>query len=417
VLSASTSTYPGALEEVRHELVRRLRARGSEIEEVIFAHVRTMSEPPDDTEHAEYIAGLHAAVVGALDFVFTSIALGEESLTAIPAVAAAQARRAARTGVSLDTVLRRYAAGERHLVEFIIEEAGDVPNDVLRHLLRLHGLQVDRFMKAVAAEYMDELDKAARSPERRLLESVEKLLGGEPVDASKLDYELEARWHLGIVAMGVNAIRAVKDLAETLGRRLLFVQRGEHTVWAWLGGSCRLSGADIERSLLKDNYLDVSLAIGEPARDLDGWRLTHRQAQAAVWVALRKPQRLTRYADDLLLAAVLRDDVLAKSLMDVYFLPLCSQRDGGVVSRETLRAYFSSGRNAATAAAFLRVDRHTVQRRLRKIEERLGRLLDTCYAELEIALRLDELDTVNADRLALNTHPAIPRTDRMPQRA
>jgi hypothetical protein len=46
------------------------------------------------------------------------------------------------------------------------------------------------------------------------------------------------------------------------------------------------------------------------------------------------------------------------------------------------------------------VDRHTVQRRLRKIEERLGRLLHTCLAELEVALRLQELgETADADRL------------------
>ena len=53
-----------------------------------------------------------------------------------------------------------------------------------------------------------------------------------------------------------------------------------------------------------------------------------------------------------------------------------------LVLRETLRAYFAAGFNAATAAAALEVDRHTVQRRLRKVEEALGRLLHTCHAEL-----------------------------------
>jgi DNA-binding PucR family transcriptional regulator len=38
------------------------------------------------------------------------------------------------------------------------------------------------------------------------------------------------------------------------------------------------------------------------------------------------------------------------------------------------------------------VDRHTVQRRLRKVEEALGRLLHSCHAELEVALVLEELD-------------------------
>ena len=61
------------------------------------------------------------------------------------------------------------------------------------------------------------------------------------------------------------------------------------------------------------------------------------------------------------------------------------------MSRKTLRAYFAAGRNAATAAAALGVDRHTVERRLNSIETRLGRQLHTCHAELEVALRLEEL--------------------------
>ena len=55
---------------------------------------------------------------------------------------------------------------------------------------------------------------------------------------------------------------------------------------------------------------DVSVAVGEPRSGLDGWRLTHREAQAAQEVMLRKPQRLTRARDVILLAAVLRDEAL-----------------------------------------------------------------------------------------------------------
>jgi DNA-binding PucR family transcriptional regulator len=123
---------------------------------------------------------------------------------------------------------------------------------------------------------------------------------------------------------------------------------------------------------------------------IDGWRLTHRQAQAALLVAQRRPQMLTRYADVSLIAAVLSDRELERSLVAVHLAPLDGQKDS-VVSRETLRAYFAAGCNAATAAAALRVDRHTVERRLHAIETRLGRLLNTCRAELEVALRVEEL--------------------------
>lgn len=380
-----------SLEDVRDELVRRLRVRRVEIQEAIFARVRALSQPGHGDEQAEYIAGLRVAVVEALDYAITSIEQGEELSAPIPAAAAAQARRAARSGVSLDTVLRRYAAGDRQMVEFIVEDADDYPSSELRHVLRIHGLQVDRFMESVAAEYVDELERATRSPQQRLVECIDRLLMGEPVDTTKWDYALGGRWHVGMIAVGDEAGRVLRELADTLRCELLTIERGGNAHWAWLGSRDRVPTCDVVRAGAPRGSVAVSLAIGEPAKGLDGWRLTHRQAQAALWVALREPQRIARYADDLLVAAALRDDMLARSLLELYFLPLDEKGDGGAILCETLNAYFAAGRNAATAAAALGVDRHTVQRRLRRVEERIGRMLHTCYAELEVALRLQQL--------------------------
>lgn len=80
--------------------------------------------------------------------------------------------------------------------------------------------------------------------------------------------------------------------------------------------------------------------------------------------------------------------------MQIYLSPLDGQRDGGRLARNTLREYFAAGRNASSAAAALGVARHTVQNRLRTVEQDLGRALHTCTAELEVALRLDELGEV-----------------------
>jgi DNA-binding PucR family transcriptional regulator len=182
-------------------------------------------------------------------------------------------------------------------------------------------------------------------------------------------------------------------LAAGLDSQVLVVPRGSGIVWAWLGARRPLAVPDIEQLLSDGVAGDAALAVGEPRKGLDGWRLTHREAQAAQEVMLRKPQRLTRARDVILLAAVLRDDALAKSLVETYLAPLEGHGDSGAVLRETLRAYFSAGLNAATAAAALAVDRHTVQRRLRKVEEALGRLLPDCHAELVVALSLEELET------------------------
>ena len=119
--------------------------------------------------------------------------------------------------------------------------------------------------------------------------------------------------------------------------------------------------------------------------------MTHRQAQAALLVALRKPQQLTRYSDVALLAATLQDETLMRSLRDMYLSPLENPGSAGAVLRHTLRAYLAAECNASSTAAVLRVVRSTVENRLRTIEERLGRSLHPCPPELEIALHLDNL--------------------------
>jgi sugar diacid utilization regulator len=218
------------------------------------------------------------------------------------------------------------------------------------------------------------------------------LAGDASLDAAELDYEFAA-WHLGLVITGARADVAARTLAAGLSRQVLVVVRGDDSVWAWLGGHERLAVEDVERYLSAGVLGDVSLAAGEPRQGLEGWRLTHHEAQAARLVMLRHPQPLTRACDVVLLAAVLRDDPMADSLRATYLAPLDEHGDSGLVLRETLRAYFAAGFNAATAAAAMEVDRHTVQRRLRKVEEALGRLLHTCHAELQVALSLEELDS------------------------
>jgi len=106
-------------------------------------------------------------------------------------------------------------------------------------------------------------------------------------------------------------------------------------------------------------------------------------------VAERRGVTVARYADVAIEAATLRDDLLAKSLRQLYLEPLEQMRDGGKDARETLRAYFAAERNVSSTAAALGVDRRTVRNRIRAIEELLGRPLNVIAADLEIALRSD----------------------------
>jgi hypothetical protein len=377
-------------------VVKRLDSRRMELEEAIFARFRDGLQDSPSWEDAEYVAGLRAAVTAAVGYGLRGIAEGEGCVAPIPTEVVAQARRAARTGVSLDTVLRRYMVGHTLLEDFFMEEAdrGDSSGQkgAARLLLRAQASLLDRLLDAITREYRDELQRAGQSPQRRRVERVRELLAGAEPDTADLGYDLD-RWHLAMIATGTGAAQTVRGLATTTNRQSLNVSYDEGTVWAWLGGQRKLTVTDVESVLSDEEPAGVVLAVGEPAQGIDGWRLTHRQAQAALLVALRtpKPQRLTRYADVALLALALRDEELAKSLIKIFLSPLDTQRDGGTMLRETLRAYYAAGHNVKMAAAALGVERRTVAYRLQKAEECLGRRLDTHHAELEVALRLELL--------------------------
>lgn len=288
----------------------------------------------------------------------------------------------------------REVAGSALLGDFLTRgaEHGDVAGQgaVLRDLLSAQAAVLERLMAGIAGRHAHEPERVGRSSEQRLFERVRRLLAGGACDTAELGYELDG-WHVGLIATGPTAAESLCGLAAGVGRRLLCVSPGDDTAWGWIGGQRPLAAGDIECALAGNERLNASLACGEPAHGIDGWRLTHRQAQAALRVASQRPRLLTRYADVALLASMLQDDALAGSLVQIYLAPLGERSNGGAVLRETLRAYFAAERNASSAACALGVARHTVEKRLRSIEEKLGHTLRTRQAELEVALRLEEL--------------------------
>jgi len=380
--------------EIRRSLVGRLRARRAEIEQAALTRVHSVSGTEDSDP--EYLDGLRAAVSAALDYGIEALERSEDRPAPIPTALLSQARLAARHGVRLDTVLRRYLAGHTLLGDFLIEESGrgaPLNGESLKGMLRVQGVVLDRLIAAVSEEYAREAKARPGSAEQRLAQLVQRLLEGQRLDTSEVAYDFEAL-HQGAVAEGPGADEWLRGLAEALDLRILLLPRAEQVAWAWLAGRRPLEREELEQAISGVSPARPRLAFGEPGEGLGGWRLTHRQARAALPVARRSPEAFVRYADVALLAAILQDDLLHASLRQLYLAPLEGERDGGQVLRETLRAYLAAERNVTSAAAALGIKRHTVTNRLRVAEARISRRLDTCSAELEVALHLDELDTL-----------------------
>jgi DNA-binding PucR family transcriptional regulator len=379
------------VKEVRAALASRLGERLPELQGAIATRVYAISDPREVADTG-YLERLDAALAAAIDHRLAVLEAGERHAPAAPPVLLAQARLDARDGVSLDTVLRRYFAGNALFGDFLVEEAerAEVPSSTLRRLLGAQATLGDRLLAAVSAEYAREAKSRPRSAAERRRECVKSLLAGELVDRTELGYDLDAR-HLALMVKGEGAQELMRGLAATLDRRLLAVRREEEPIWAgWLGGQRPLA-AEEALSALADLVPDrVFVTVGEPSEGLSGWRFSHLQAKAALPIAERRGQPVLRYADVALLASITRDDLIAGTLRQLYLTPLETARDGGKVARETLRAYFAAERNISSTAAALGVDRRTVRNRIRAIEELLGFPLNASATDVEIALRLDD---------------------------
>lgn len=376
--------------EVRGELSTRLRRRQLEIEKAVLDRVVEV-EIPEAVEDAEYVVGLRGAVSEAVNYALSGIETGEVPASAIPLAASAQARRAARNGVPLDAALRRYHAGDRVLYEVILGEARDLPCEVLQDILRDHGPLVDHLTAGIAAEYMHEVERISRSPAQRLSELVKKLLAGQTGREAGIGYLLEG-WHIGVIVRGPKADGVVQRIGNALGRLVLCVPAGDpDTFWAWFGGPRPLKTGDLDALLARELPEGVSVALGEPRKGLDGWRLTHREAQIALRVALHRPRHITKCRHVLLLAAMVHDQHVAAALIATYLLPLEGRAQHGQTLRRTLRTYFKTGQNAASTANALKVARNTVERHLRTVELRVGQNLDACCTQIQVALWAEEL--------------------------
>lgn len=381
-----SKTSEESLEPILLEIADRLRRRAPEIKKALITRFHDLSESLEVTAEIEYLVPTTANEV--VDYMISAIEQGESWQLSLPPTVLTMLRQAARDGVPLDEMLRIYSGCYNLMSEFLTQEVVHVPRETLRYMLAVQNQYADRMISAVSAEYLSETERLDRSPTRRLAERVQQLLAGMPADTDGLGYDLDD-WHIGLIGVGAKVDLVVRGLAEKLGCKPLVVPRGADTVWAWLGARRSIPFTELERHSSSTSAPPVSLAVGESRRGLEGWRMTHREAQLALTVMLREPGPLIRCTDVLLPAAVMRDDATARFLLDAYLGPLDRRKDADVL-KQTLRTYFDLGGNAASAAASLGVDRHTVQRRLRRAEESIGRPLDTCRAELEVALRVEQ---------------------------
>jgi hypothetical protein len=381
--------------DLRMSIAAFLRERNEEIHQEIFNHIRNVVPDPVGDKSLEYTTGLDRAVAGGLTY--SLLALEHEGIPPelIPAALVEQARRAARNGVNMETMLRRMVLAERIIKRFSAKAIQGVPPDILDDVLSALSSAVDHLMVVLADEYNQELLELGFSPEQRRIRVVQRLLVDEAVEPAELEtlkYKFDDKWHVSIIATGATSRDSTPLRRMRLASELLHIMRDEQTVWVWLGNRQRYVSEMDAKQIASKMSLTLSVGLGEPGYGLEGWRLSHSQAQEAIPVARLKPRQALRYADVALLIPWLHDRHRAQSLVELYLSGLNAQGDGGETYRKTLRTYFATGYCIKTTAATLKVDRSTVRRRIKSIELAVGCPLPVRQAELDVAMRLDELN-------------------------
>jgi hypothetical protein len=340
---------------------------------------------------AELTSTARRAALVAIRDARTGLARGEDSHAAMPPEVSEFAREWARLDLPLATLLRACHVGHARVWETSLPalDDGRSRESLASELVvraRFSFGYVDRLTALLADEFARARESLARSADERRADAVRDVLAGRRDGTVVLGYDLGAD-HVGVVAQGEGAAAALQALARRLDRRLLAVRVGSAT-WAWLGAAAP-RGAGAHRTLKRLRPRDgTTISIGRAARGPEGFRRTHEQACDAFEIARRRAQAVIHYDDVALETLAARDVERARQFVVEELGGLAGDDKRSSCLRETLRAYFTAGQNAAAAAAALGVHEHTVTNRLRSVETMLGRPVAARRAELETALRL-----------------------------
>jgi DNA-binding PucR family transcriptional regulator len=255
-------------------------------------------------------------------------------------------------------------------------------------------------LERLVAEYQEEFNRLAQAGQAKRARTVRALLASDPLDkdaASRdLGYELGSH-HTALIVWtprkdtDVALQNAANEAAASLGdRRPLVLSVTRTMLWAWVPTSDRPTAA-IEALPSRDD--GVSIAVGEPASGVSGFRASHEDAQIAHRVAEasgRRPGVVTSYAQVQLAAIFSSDPPRARRFVRAYLGDLAIEDDEHRRLRATLKVFLDEHGNRQATAERVGVHANTVRNRIRAAEGLLGDTLSHQPVELHVALAIAE---------------------------
>ncbi len=410
---AGISSPPAASREQIDAIVETL---SGELDEIAAALADTVHEHIVELDDDMRTWTLQAARSD-LGVIVTMMREGSDPRTAqAPPEAIGYAKEYVFRGLDLSLHQRAYRAAQSVFAGMILERlrAETDDPDHLAEAMAFFNAWIFAWVEAIERQltdvYTSEREQwvqgaaAVRAAEVRAL-----LAGSAPPDATavslRLGYELN-RFHVGFVVWSEglgerpgdasSLFRAMEDAAAAVAESLeagppLTVAEGRHLA-CWAG---RRTAPDLARlRLSRAAGRGLSVAAGTPARGVEGFVLSHREALLARRVAQQRGESAGVIATypDLALEALLADDLsAARIFVERELGPLAAGDDATVRLASTLTIFLEERGSFVGAARRLGVHANTVSYRVRRAETLLGRSVNERQLELRVALRLARL--------------------------
>ena len=384
---------------------RRAAAVSEDVYEVILREIPELHG--DKPVLALLASSVHSNIDTCLQIMQHQIDL---SAVRAPAASLEYARRQAQRGTPLTALLRAYRLGHTCFSDWLLKELARQADDAQMITAATLGMSrivagyVDQTSEEIVAAYAHERERWLRNRSAARAARIRDLLSGQRINVSVTEATLGYRlrqYHVGLVCWVGDAAAAVDTItrlehaiSHVAGKAAcsgdpVFLPRDESSAWAWLPLGIR-DTFDAATASTAGVDGDIHFAFGDAARGTAGFRITHRQAIAAQAVALAAgppPPRAVAFSEVAPIAMMLGSADLLRAWVLATLAGLATDDEHHARLRDTLLAFLRSGGSYKTTAERLVLHKNTVQYRIRRAEESLGRPVGENQLDLELALR------------------------------
>jgi hypothetical protein len=391
--------------DVAAAVSRRAAAVSEQVYEVIL---RDIPELHDDKAVLALLASSVDSNVGTcLQVIQHQIDLSDVQA---PAASLEYARRLAQRGTPLTALLRAYRLGHTSFSDWLLKELAQQTDDAAAITAATLGMSkivagyVDQTSEEIVAAYTRERENWLRNRSAAQAARIRDLLSGQRIDVSATEATLGYRlrqYHVGLVCWTADAAAAVDDItrlehaiSHVMGKAActgdpVFLPRDESSAWAWLPLGIRDTFDAAEASTAGADP-DIHFAFGDAAKDTAGFRITHHQAIAAQAVALAAgspPPRAVAFSEVAPVAMMLGSTELLRAWVLSTLAGLATDDEHHARLRDTLLAFLQFGGSYKMTAERLMLHKNTVQYRIHKATDSLGRPIGEHQHDVELALR------------------------------